>query len=280
MKRDFKASRRKWASSRTPERIIAHYELERRLADRLRAASKDERPRIYGEVYSELFNALPDHPQNVSKELPAARAAKRLRLLRPLLSSDATYLEIGCGCAALPFALSGFAREVVGLDVTDSLIDFAAAPANFRFARTTGVEIPLADCSVDLAHSDQLMEHLHPDDAEPQLREVYRVLKPGGLYLCATPHRVTGPHDISKYFDDRATGFHLREYDYCSLRTLFRQVGFRRIRFLLVIAGVRVTTLPYAVVRALEIALETVPARFRKARLAILVMGITALAVK
>jgi len=36
------------------------------------------------------------------------------------------YLEIGCGDALLPFVLSGFAREVLGLDVTDALVDFAA----------------------------------------------------------------------------------------------------------------------------------------------------------
>jgi predicted SAM-dependent methyltransferase len=53
------------------------------------------------------------------------------------------------------------------------------ASSNFRFVKTSGVEIPLADASVGLAHSDQLMEHLHIDDAEPQLREVYRILKPG-----------------------------------------------------------------------------------------------------
>ena len=90
------------------------------------------------------------------------------------------YLEIGCGDASLPFALSGITREVLGLDVTDALVDFAAAPANFRFLKTDGVAIPLADNSVDLAHSDQLMEHLHVEDAEAQLREIHRVLRPGG----------------------------------------------------------------------------------------------------
>jgi predicted SAM-dependent methyltransferase len=35
--------------------------------------------------------------------------------------------------------------------------------------------------SVDLAYSNQLMEHLHPDDASEQLANVYRALKPGGV---------------------------------------------------------------------------------------------------
>jgi SAM-dependent methyltransferase len=196
-----------------------------------------------------LFDSLPDHPQKISSELPARRVADRMRLLVPLLKPHAVYLEVGCGNAALPFAIASFARKVLGLDVTEALIDFAAAPSNFRFVKTEGVEIPLADSSVDLAHSDQLMEHLHTEDAEPQLREINRILKPGGRYLCATPSRVTGPHDISVFFDEVATGFHMREYDYRSLRDLFLKTGFSRVRFPLMFRGFRLATPPYPVLR-------------------------------
>jgi SAM-dependent methyltransferase len=280
LKPDYMAIQKRWGDSRTPERLIAHYELERRLADRLRAGSQGERSGLYGEVYSKLFDSLPDHPQKISSELPARRVADRMRLLGPLLKPDAVYLEVGCGNAALPFAIAGFAGEVLGLDVTDALIDFTAAPSNFRFVKTEGVEIPLADSSVDLAHSDQLMEHLHTEDAEPQLREINRILKPGGQYLCATPSRVTGPHDISVFFDEVATGFHMREYDYRSLRDLFLRTGFSRVRFPLVFRGFRLATPPYPVLRGIELALQAAPARLRRGRLAGIIMGVTALATK
>jgi SAM-dependent methyltransferase len=280
LKPNYATIQRRWRDSRSPERLIAHYELERGLADRLRAGSQGERSWLYGEVYSKLFDSLPDHPQKTTNELPAKRVADRKRLLGPLLKPDAVYLEVGCGTAALPFAMAGLAAEVLGLDVTDALIDFAAAPANFRFVKTEGVEIQLADNSVDLAHSDQLMEHLHVEDAEPQLREINRILKPGGEYLCATPSRVTGPHDISVFFDEVATGFHMREYDYRSLRDLFLRTGFSRVRFPLVIRGFRLATPPYPVLRGIELALQAAPARLRRGRLAGIVMGITALATK
>jgi SAM-dependent methyltransferase len=132
-------------------------------------------------VYSELFESLPDHPQKTAKETCGVRVVDRIRL-----------------------ALAHLASEPVGLDVTDALIDFACAPDNFRFVKTKGVDIPLADEPVDLAHLDQLMEHLHVDDAEPQVAEIHWVLKLGGRYLCSTPNRVTGPHDISVFFDETA----------------------------------------------------------------------------
>ncbi len=43
--------------------------------------------------------------------------------------------------------------------------------------------MPFDSDSIDLVISNQLMEHLHPDDAYDQLREVYRVLRDGGRYV-------------------------------------------------------------------------------------------------
>jgi ubiquinone/menaquinone biosynthesis C-methylase UbiE len=277
---DYAAIKRRRKDSRPPERLIAHYELERRLADRLRAAGRDERSRLYTEVYAELFDSLPDHPQKTALGSRTDRIAKQVRLLKSLMRRGGVYLEIGCGDALLPFALSGFAGEVLGLDVTDALVDFAAAPANFRFLKTDGVEIPLAENSVDLAHSDQLMEHLHVEDAEAQLREIHRVLRSGGRYVCKTPSSVTGPHDISVFFDEVATGFHMREYDYCSLRALMLQAGFRSVEFPLVVSGYSLATPPYQLLGGIERALQRLPARARRNQLARFLMGITAVATK
>jgi hypothetical protein len=41
---------------------------------------------------------------------------------------------------------------------------------------------------------------------------------------------LSGPHDISRYFDEVVTGFHLKEYTTFELSRLFRNVGFSRVR--------------------------------------------------
>ena len=54
---------------RSPERLRAHYEVERSLADRVRAArSFDERRRIVSSMYDELFQRVPDHPRLVLRD--------------------------------------------------------------------------------------------------------------------------------------------------------------------------------------------------------------------
>jgi hypothetical protein len=40
---------------------------------------------------------------------------------------------------------------------------------------------------------------------------------------------LNGPHDISKYFDATASGFHLKEYTVSELSSLFKQVGFSKV---------------------------------------------------
>ncbi|WP_244424604.1 class I SAM-dependent methyltransferase [Methylobacterium nodulans] len=261
--------------------MIAHYELERRLADRLRAASREDRAQLYAEVYAELFGGLPDHPQkHANAEVRAKTIAGQVSQLKTLLTQESVYLEVGCGTAAVPFALASSAKEVLGLDVTDVLIDYTFAPANFRFVRTSGVKVPLPDASIDLAHSDQLMEHLHVEDAEAQLAEIYRVLKPGGRYIMTTPSHITGPHDISVYFDDVATGFHMREYDYGSIEAMLRQAGFRRMQFPIVVRGRWLVTVPYPLLCGLERVVERLPSRLRQHPISHLVMGIVAVATK
>ena len=61
-----------------------------------------------------------------------------------------------------------------------------------------------------------------------QLQNIYTALAPGGVYICITPNRLNGPHDISRYFDTEASGFHLKEYTVSELNDLFKKVGFSK----------------------------------------------------
>jgi len=260
---DFDQLKARNAELRSTERLLAHFQLETSLATRLRHAPRDERPVLYQQLYDTLFSALPDHPQNTkTRELGSDRITQQLGMLLPLLPERGHYLEIGCGDAALTFAMAPHCTAAYGVDVTDRLIDCSAAPPNFGFVRTSGVTIDLPAGFVDLVYSNQLTEHLHPDDVTEQLREIHRVLRPGGAYLCRTPSRLTGPHDISVYFAYEAQGFHLREYDYRDLARLFQEVGFRKMRAVVRARGKQVL-LPVALMTRLESVIFGMPSALR-----------------
>jgi SAM-dependent methyltransferase len=120
-------------------------------------------------------------------------------------------------------------KKVYAVDVSQEITKNVDVPPNFELIISNGCDVPVPDSSISVAYSNQLMEHLHPEDAYEQLKGLYDCLKPGGLYICITPNRLSGPHDVSKYFDPVATGFHLKEYTNQELYSLFSSVGFSKI---------------------------------------------------
>jgi SAM-dependent methyltransferase len=248
---------------RSVDRLRFHYEIEKALADRLRNSNKQDRTTLYTECYEALFSAVVDHPQFTNKYNNEAEEVRhRLQLILPLVQSGATLLEVGAGDCRLSIAAAPYVRRVIALDVAATIMSRKDFPPNVEPCLSDGTSIPVPPGSVDIAYSDQLMEHLHPDDALEQLRNVYEALKPGGHYLCITPNRLQGPHDISRYFDDVATGLHLREYTNKDLAALMRQVGFRKVHSLVVARGRRLKV-PADLVGVLECAVAALPLRLR-----------------
>lgn len=254
---DYLETKQRRGDERSMERIYQHYLLERRLAAQLFNAPRSERAHVYGKVYSELFTSLPDHPQ-VTAARSTSTIALDLHYINVALAPETRFLEVGCGDAQMSFAVAAKVLHAYGLDVTEELIQYKRAPRNFSFLRTQSTDIALPDDFIDIAYSNQLIEHLHPDDVEDQMKEIVRVLKPGGVYSCKTPSRITGPHDVSEYFDYTATGFHLCEYDYYSIRKLFRRCGFREIHFFVNARGLNIP-FSYWLARPIEIAIITFP---------------------
>ena len=151
-----------------------------------------------------------------------------MALLNRFLGPESNFMDIGPGDCALSFAVSEQVRMVFAIDVSKEITKTTDTPANFRLLITDGTSIPVPNDSIHVAYSNQLMEHLHPDDALDQLKNIWRALAPGGCYICITPNKITGPHDISRGFDLEATGFHLKEYTALELSKLFDRVGFKK----------------------------------------------------
>jgi len=256
-------------AARSPDALRRHYLIERELADRLRSAPDRLRRSLYPAVYDELLRRVPDHPQLRARFDPGeldrrSRAVDhQLAFLSPAFTPRTVFMEVGAGDCALAIRAAGYVERVYAIEVSESITGGVAAPCNFRLALSDGVSIPVPEASVDVAFSNQLMEHLHPRDAAEQLANIHRALAPGGVYFCITPNRLYGPRDISATFDEVATGLHLREYSARELRRLFLDAGFSSVRFY---AGARGTyaRIPFGMISLFEEFLESLPYRMRK----------------
>ena len=246
---------------RTPQQLREQYEVEQALAERITDASPQDRPAMYRSIYEQLHRRVPHHSQfspEESRRRKSILLSEQMALLRRFLRPDSRFLELGAGDCALSLAVCPYVATVQAVDVASQIEQARDVPDNFRLIISEGCGLPADDGSIDLIHSHQLTEHLHPDDVLQQLIDIYRALRPGGLYLCVTPNRLSGPHDISKYFDRLAKGLHLKEYTVGEIDGLLAEVGFRRRCYYLKIKSTYVR-LPRGLIQCLEALLGLMP---------------------
>lgn len=245
-----------------------HYEVEVELAERLRGSTKQERlSGLYGAIYAERLARIPVHPLLVRSEDPVERERAtryQLRLLLPFLAPSTVFMEVGPGDAWLARAVAARVRTVYAVDVTNALVGNSALPPNFHFVASDGVTIALPAGTIDLAYSNQVLEHLHPDDVDDHVRAVHAALAPGGKFICVTPNRLSGPWDVSRRFGHTARGLHLKEYTIWELVDLLRATGFT-VDLIATYHGRRlVSRIPERLVRSSEKHLEGLPRRIRR----------------
>lgn len=254
------------SNQRTPDQIREHYEVEKRLAERLLNSTREERQTLYASSYNELFRSIPHHSQLTRKSSPeesAAKVASEIKRFQSFLKENTTFLEIGPGDCALSFEVARRVKAVYAIDVSEEITRNADYPSNFKLILSDGTSIPVPHNSINFAYSNQLMEHLHPEDARDQLHNIFEALAPEGIYLCITPNRVTGPHDISKYFDTVATGFHLKEYSISELDRLFKETGFSKVKVFVSLKKFRIF-IPLILIKFIERILTALPSSSRK----------------
>ena len=173
------------------------------------------------------------------------------------------FLEIGAGDGSLPIEVAKRARQCYALDVSREILSGVRHP-RVETVLSDGCSVPVPAATVTLAYSFQVMEHIHPDDALEQLRNLFAALAPGGSYFCVTPNRLNGPHDVSKYFDLEARGFHLKEYTITELEALFRAVGFRKVEAAARASARHHLRLPMGLLKGFERMLGGLPVAWRR----------------
>ncbi len=216
---------------RTREQLRHHYEVERELAARLRNSTREERSHLFGTLYEELFRRVPDHPRWTRMESEALRrrnVATQMKLMREWLRPESTLVEFAPGNGWLGYEAAKTAKQVIGVDISNQLDPNMPKPDNYRHIVYDGYQLDLPDGCADIAFSYQFLEHLHPDDVGPHFEMVRRLLKPGGVYVFDTPHRYSGPHDISREFSNTLDCFHFQEWTHHEMRRTLRAHGFAK----------------------------------------------------
>jgi SAM-dependent methyltransferase len=215
--------------------------LEIEYGRRIRAAGRAERRALYAEANSEVAKlrlaSLPNEPEART----AGTSPALVRFLIRRCSPGDTVLEVGCGTGYTCWKLAPHVRRIIGTDISEPRLREAEALLRLHDVRNAEVRAVFADElvaafgpeSFDRVISVDVYEHLHPEEGAAHLKEVWSVLRPGGVYIAITANRLVGPTDITRdVFPGaaEARGFHFNETTHEELARALREAGFSSVR--------------------------------------------------
>ena len=125
-----------------------------------------------------------------SKIRDMASYEHKLQLIKGLLTTDMSVLEVGCGTGMTACILAPFAKQVVAIDISPAMIAIAEKRAQDAEIHTVSFQVgaaespPVDDESQDVVIAMSLLHLL--DDPPGGLRVLRKKLKPGGLFFSST----------------------------------------------------------------------------------------------
>jgi demethylmenaquinone methyltransferase/2-methoxy-6-polyprenyl-1,4-benzoquinol methylase len=122
------------------------------------------------------------------------RRFRELALTGLTLTPETQILDLCCGSGQATGVLVEYSQNVTGLD---------ASPLSLKRARNNvpqaqyvegfAENMPFGDNSFDLVHTSAALHEMNPEQLQQILNEVYRVLKPGGIFTLVDFHSPTNP---------------------------------------------------------------------------------------
>jgi demethylmenaquinone methyltransferase/2-methoxy-6-polyprenyl-1,4-benzoquinol methylase len=157
------------------------------------------------------------------------RRFRELALTGLTLTPETQILDLCCGSGQATGVLVEYSQNVTGLD---------ASPLSLKRARNNvpqaqyvegfAENMPFGDNSFDLVHTSAALHEMNPEQLQQILNEVYRVLKPGGIFTLVDFHSPTNPIfwpgvAMFLWLFETETAWQLLETD---LVQLLSQIGF------------------------------------------------------
>jgi ubiquinone/menaquinone biosynthesis C-methylase UbiE len=126
---------------------------------------------------------------------PSSRLGKARKIERLLdgaglpACSPLRLLEIGTGAGSIAAFFGSHATHDYVVDAVD-VVDQRIVTEGYRFQQVAGVKLPFPDESFDVVVTNHVIEHVGSSSEQlAHLREVSRVLRPGGVAYLACPNR-------------------------------------------------------------------------------------------
>ena len=215
--------------------LEAHYH-------RLLLAEKifEKRLQLYDEFYSKL---LPIYSRDTGLIEGKNPKEKYVRLFAKELC-NASIVDYGCGQGHMLKSIDELVsyKKLTGIDVFIPQ-DLKTHP-RINFSESNIINHKSVE-KFDVAISDNVLEHLVPEDAKLHLNCIYENLNVGGKLIIIMPNRHFSPWDITRIIDFsqsgkiKAQGGHVNESTHTEMIQQLKEVGFTRFSTILPIPKIK-----------------------------------------
>jgi SAM-dependent methyltransferase len=169
-------------------------------------------------------------------ESPAGklRWARRVKMLSSHLRPGMSVLELGCGTGTFTRELARSGADITAIDVSPELLEIARASysaPNVHYETQNAYALSYPDAAFDSVVGSSVLHHLEVEEA---LRNIYRVLQPGGTIFFTEPNMLNPQIAVQKNVPwvkrklgdspDETAFFRWR------LRRLLEKTGYRNVR--------------------------------------------------
>ena len=119
---------------------------------------------------------------------------RQLALQGLTIHSETQVLDLCCGSGQTTQFLVKFSQNVTGLDASPKSLQRARQNIpEASYVEAFAEKMPFADNLFDVVHTSVALHEMQPQQLRKIINEVYRVLKPGGVFTLVDFHAPTNP---------------------------------------------------------------------------------------
>jgi demethylmenaquinone methyltransferase/2-methoxy-6-polyprenyl-1,4-benzoquinol methylase len=119
---------------------------------------------------------------------------RQLALQGLTINSDTQVLDLCCGSGQSTQFLVKYSQNVTGLDASPKSLQRARQNVpEASYVEAFAEKIPFADNYFDVVHTSAALHEMQPEQLRQIIQEVYRVLKPGGVFTLVDFHAPKNP---------------------------------------------------------------------------------------
>jgi SAM-dependent methyltransferase len=138
-------------------------------------------------------------PRDLTARNLLARRRLAVEMVGAAVPPTARVLDLGCGTGEVSAQLIRLGYEVWGLDIAEPMVRYARDRCRSNRFRVGDMErLPFPDDTFDAVVCLGVIEYLAADDRA--LREIWRVLRPGGTAVISTPSAISPLPHLDRLF--------------------------------------------------------------------------------